>query len=171
MIITPIPYYKHILKSPLSKLDIENRLNNEISQTKTLFVWRQPNNEKFFGFMSAGKFKIIRFGTIRNSFKPVIFGTLNQDENGTTIELVFRPHLLVLIFVGVWCSFVLYAATFSIQEIVMNDHYDPLILIPFGMLAFAYLILMIGFIPDVNYSIKIFEELFFTNGLYHRVKA
>lgn len=171
MIITPLPYYKHILKSPLSKSDVVNRLSNEVSTRRTLFIWRQRTNEKFYGFISDGKFKISRFATIRNSFNPVIFGAIHEDECGTTLELFFRPHLFVLILISIWCSFVLYAATVSIQEIVMNDHFDPLIMIPFGMLAFVYLLIMISFIPEVNFSIKIFDKLFFTNGLYHRVKA
>lgn len=62
-------------------------------------MWRNPldNTPSYFhGSIEDNRFKVMRIINGRNSFLPVVSGTIRHIGNETVIFVKFRPHLLVL---------------------------------------------------------------------------
>ena len=113
-------------KINISKDEMINRLNNNV-ESKNFLNWTYFG-KPFFGEVYENRFKIIRHNEIiRNSFRPVIIGNIIENGAENTLEILMRPHLVVLIIMSIFLVIVaINAILFSI--ILMLIFYPIMVL-------------------------------------------
>jgi hypothetical protein len=102
------------------------------------FRMSSESGKKFQGEFSSSGFKIMRIISYRNSFLPVIEGTVTPTISGSRISVTMRLHRYVGIFMLLWLGGVsIGLVTFLLA--VLNGKTEPLptLLVPLGMLLFG----------------------------------
>jgi hypothetical protein len=130
-------------------------------------------HESLVGKVTKSKVKIWRYRPLlHNSFIPVFSGKFREGNGRSVLEGTFLLNLFTRIFVAVWliaallfCLFFLYTVFVSEKQIQ-----EPLtaILIPFGMLIFAIVLLNVGWFIgryDIPYIESKIEETFLRTGI------
>ena len=102
-----LPFENLKIESPLTRLEIENAIKNNITLNTELGLSFSKNSMKDYeGFVDDNKFKfrrILKSGM--NSFIPIISGVIEQKENGSQIELKLRLHKIIIIFAVIMTLF------------------------------------------------------------------
>ena len=71
-------------------------------------VFDFPKGDKYFeGSVSENSFKIFRCIQYRNSFLPLIIGTIETHEYGSAINIRMRMAIPVIVFLVIWLTGVL----------------------------------------------------------------
>jgi len=75
-----------------------------------------------------------------NSSQPIAFGTIHDNGKEISVKITLRPHILVILFLAVWVSFLL-----------IISYFIPIApsLITIGMAVFGYLVMNYAFWIDV----------------------
>lgn len=134
------------------KIDAEiiQILKENTSEKRSVFY--RNYNEFFNGKISEDSFKIQRNISYRNSFLPVIIGSIKENENGSEIKMKFRLNLFVSGIMIFWFSFVI---LFCIIMPFVKFEF-PICLVPYFMLVFGAFLVTI---PNKIESKKAKEKL------------
>jgi hypothetical protein len=162
-----LPYRKLTIDSPLNKTEIISRLANSVSDSRRNWQLWETRAEIFEGNLSESRFQIKRIIRYRNSFLPIINGTLEPHENGTKILITMKLHPLVLVFLLVWMSPLVMIGLGLLFSLVVSmittgtvDFNLLLVLLGLmGMLVFAYILTSSGFTIEANKAYRILSEL------------
>jgi len=126
------------------------------------FIFRNPDDVPFKGYINGSKFNISRNLSYRNSFQAEISGEIFAESSGC--KIVIRLSLIPFVkgFLMLWCSF---SAMFCLMFILgAIKHQEPKLasgsLIPLGMIGFCYLIVCIGFKSDCEACRKSLNAIF-----------
>jgi hypothetical protein len=87
-----------------TSLPVSEALKRLIEAVEPRRMWRisRPQHD-FEGVVSLTAFKISRIILYRNSFLPIIFGTIQaRPQGGTRVEVMMRMHWFVIAFMLVW---------------------------------------------------------------------
>jgi hypothetical protein len=87
-----------LFHSLLSTEDLTRRLQREVAPPR-LFS-RARGTQLFEGTVADGRFRMMRSVRGRNSFRPVISGTLSSGEPGTRVDVRLQLHPVVMVFCG-----------------------------------------------------------------------
>lgn len=149
-------------KTRLKEEEIFKRLSANIEPEKTFrFGGLSSGSAKTYeGQVNGQTFDIKRIISYRNSFLPRIIGIIERDFDGLTINIKMRLHILVIIFLCVWCAGVGFGCITILMQTFSNSEFNPPTLIPFGMLIFVYILTMGGFKYESNKSKKDLQTLF-----------
>lgn len=131
-----LPYENLTIESKLTVEEVTQKIQENINQSK------QQGRDKFYGWVSGSDFEIYRRG--RNSFSPSLRGKVLESENGSKINLKMRIVSYVLVFIGIWFLFTLFALVSSIYSYITNGEIELLKNVVF-MLTFGYVITISGF--------------------------
>lgn len=153
-----LPFEHIIYTSNLSKRDIIKRLS-DCMETKGngFFTFNNKTTKEYEGFIDDHHFEINRIIKYRNSFLPRISGSIQENNNETHIEVKMKLHMFVLIFMVFWCLFVLF---FLITVLIAVEKISFVVLIPVGMLLFAYALTMFGFKSESMRSKEDLKKIF-----------
>ena len=162
-----LPFENFVLTTSLSVDEVRNRIINNIEPKKEFLVSASKNTSKpYEGTFFNNKFKISRVINYRNSFLPVIIGEISQDWGKTEIKIKMRPIIFILIFDIIWlgitgavCITVLVVAILTFKDF-FRDGFSPVVLIPFGMFIFGYLLTTLGFKYESKISKEFLKTLF-----------
>jgi len=162
-----LPYLNECYASPLPLAEIIRRVQERTAAPPE--GWRgwlaaRPQ-QPYLGrvYAAANSFEVQRNISYRNSFLPLIKGTvevpggvaaLGQADTGSLVRLTMRMQLLVSLFMLVWLGGVglgCLAVSFSWP--------GPVGLIPFGMLAAGSLMVSLGFWIEANKAEAFFKAL------------
>lgn len=120
------------------------------------------NHKPYEGSINGNSFSITRIIGYRNSFLPRISGEIEKDFDGSRINVKMRLHVVVIVFLFIWfggvgigCSAAL-ATGFKFG----SQSFEPMSLIPFGMLIFSYALVTGGFKYESIKSKKYLSQLF-----------
>ena len=96
------PRLEYSIDSTKTPEDISTILNSVTAPKKMLFSY--PDNIEFIGEVNPSEFKIVSKPKpyVRNSFIPVILGTIRTERGQTVIDIKMRLHLFVQIFETIW---------------------------------------------------------------------
>ena len=123
-----------------------------------LLAWDPPSasdKREMRGEVSSASFQIIRRDQHRNSFSPVLSGTLAPIEGGTELAVGIHVHQTVMTFVSAW---VLTAAVLAIW--VLDAGAPAGLSIMHGVLAFPLLAPMVawlGFSLEVPKAVEFLQ--------------
>lgn len=162
-----LPYRKFTIDSHLNKTEIISRLANSVSDSRRNWQSGETRAKIFEGALSESGFQIKRIIRYRNSFLPIINGTFETHENGTKVLITMKLHPLVLVFLLVWISPLIMIGSVLLLSLIVSmittGTVDSNLLIIFfalmGMLLFAYLLTINGFMIEANKADRILSEL------------
>src|SRR5262245_19320047 len=162
---TPLlPYQKIFIEVPYSRGELIRRLSKEVTGRPWKRGWVEERTELFEGVVSDAGFQISRIAGYRNSFLPVIQGRFHPHVKGVRVEITMRLHVAVLIFSVVWLSLVGQGVVGAATQILATGRVDSMLLIPFGLLLFFYLMVTIGFGVEAKKASKLLNRLFDAEG-------
>ena len=99
------PRLEYSIDSTKSPEDIYTILNSVTAPKKMLFSYLSyPDNIEFIGEVNSSDFKIVSKPKpyVRNSFTPVILGTIRAAKGLTVIDIRMRLYLFVQVFETIW---------------------------------------------------------------------
>jgi hypothetical protein len=161
-----LPFENITYKSNLNSEEIIKKIDEIIEPKKAFSVsgifGNNKNNKPYEGNIVGNSFNITRLISYRNSFLPKIKGIIEKDYDGTKVNIKMRMNTFVIIFMFIWfggvgigCLAVL-TSGFKFG----NQNFEPMTLIPFGMLIFGYALVTGGFKYESIKSKKYLAELF-----------
>lgn len=122
----------------------------------TTFIFDFSKDEKYFaGKIFENSFKILRRIHYKNSFLPLIIGTVEENDCGSTIKIKMRMAIFVTVFLSIWLGGIIAACIiFPFVGAPM-----PFVLIPYIMLVFGVLIVVIPNKIEAKKAKEKLEEL------------
>lgn len=136
----PLPYHRLHLETNLSPEEVLRLIDNYLTTKK--------NARQFLDFsaylngrVKGNRFTLMKRGGGRNSFRPIIKGTVSQNGTGAHIKISMRLHFFVTAFMFVW----LYGVGAACLSAFVSGQFSAETLIPFGMLIFGIALPGFGF--------------------------
>jgi hypothetical protein len=117
----------YTMLTPLSAEEVHKRLaaNTEPEQLLRFNIFRSRSARAFEGIVAAGYFKIKRIINYRNSFLPVIEGSIGSFMGKTEISIKMRLMYFVKVFMIVWFGiFFTGAGVFMYVYFKTNDGFN-----------------------------------------------
>jgi len=135
-----LPYENFYIITQLKPVEVQERLETEIEPVtpfsfKKLFV--RKSAYFFKGHAANGHFQIRHIIFHRNSFLPIIKGSIKTYLTGSRIHVIIRMHLLVTLFMCTWFGMVGFGAIVYLTGATANNFSPP----PF----FALLMFLFGY--------------------------
>ena len=144
---------EYIINSRKTKAEIIQILKENISEKRSIFY--RSYDEFFNGIVFDDSFKIQKNISYRNSFLPIIIGTIKETENGSEISLKMRVNRFVAGIMIFWFSIVF---LFCLITPFLKTEF-PFCLIPYLMLIFGILLVTIPTKIETKISIEKLEDL------------
>jgi len=127
-----IPYSKFRIETFLSPDEVANVIKQEVGPPESFLNF--TGRCKYCGTINGRQFKIRKNIAHRNSFLPIIFGTVENSHNGSMVSIVMRPQILSLVFMMFWLLGVVVAC---ILTFIFSEEIDLIQLTPFVMFVFG----------------------------------
>jgi hypothetical protein len=156
-----MPFRRFTIDSPLPLATAHERLAAAAEPKRWVRFGRAER--PFEGRVDETSFEIRRIIGYGNSFRPDLRGTLVPAGNGTTVEGSMTLPLFTRIFSIIWVGATLVACV-GVLFAVATGARDPTLIIPFGMLAAAGLILTGGFVFEARKALRELGRVFGTAG-------
>ena len=159
-----LPFENITYRTKLELEEIQKRINEVIEPKKTFRmkgIFGSSNHKPYEGSVNGNSFSITRIIGYRNSFLPRINGIIKKDFNGNKVNVKMRLHVFVIIFMFIWFGGVgigFLAALVSWFKFG-SQNFEPMSLIPFGMLIFGYALVTGGFKYESIKSKKYLAQL------------
>lgn len=160
-----LPFEELVYHSKLNKDELLARLDNEIEPEKPFsfsaksFSYSKP----YIGKISYDRFEIKRAITYRNSFLPVIKGTIKNDLSGSKINVKMNLIDFVKVFMIIWLGGVSLGCIASAYSLFFRNNANSetgfFMFIPFIMLLFGVAMVCFGFKTESKKSITDLEEI------------
>ena len=149
-----LPYEAITFKTDLRKQEVLKRLHSHIDTGPWKFSFKgNTSGKEYQGSIRNGKFEIFRRIKGRNSALPMILGTVIEQNNGTTIAIKMRLHLLSISVLIFFCGFIITGFCHNYRGEMDINFFGPI-----GMLSFLYLITIVPFNMEKRRSIKDFQR-------------
>jgi hypothetical protein len=152
-----LPFEHIIYTTHLSKQEIIKRLSDATEPKRNAFASNRKSTKEYEGFINDDHFEINRIIRNRNSFLPQIRGSIQENNHKTQIDVKMELHVFVFVFLIFWCLFVL---LFLIIVLITVEKISFDVLIPVGMLVFAYALTMFGFKSESMRSKEDLKKIF-----------
>ncbi|SHF35155.1 hypothetical protein [Chryseobacterium vrystaatense] len=154
-----LPFERIIYRTNLSEQEVVKRLSDFIEPKK--FSWGKKTTKEYEGFVTNSSFEINRIIDYRNSFLPQISGTFKENNGVTQIEVTMKLHVLVLVFLIVWCGFaLLFLIGMGVAVGIAEEKISLVLFIPVFMLLFVYALTMFGFKSESKKSREFLKKSF-----------
>ncbi|MBC9909990.1 hypothetical protein [Chitinophaga varians] len=163
-----LPIERYTLLTKLSPEEIKKLLDaNVVPKSKGFqlkFGWSKPAGGKpYEGVVKNNGFEISRIIDYRNSFLPVITGDVSHEIVHTAVRIKMTLSIVVAVFMTFWMGGVIIGFVGCLIAMIdgfrSGSKFEPLLLIPFGMLIFGYLMVKLAFQTEVSKSRKFLREL------------
>ena len=147
------PYRRFAIETDLPP-EVVLRLLAECIETR--FLWNPFARDKkpYQGRVEGRSFSMSRIIWYRNSFLPLVKGSVGPRGAGALVRVRMRPFLLGLGFVAAWMGM----CAFGVALVLARHALDPSALLPLGMCAFGYLVLMVGFGPEATKTTEFLRD-------------
>jgi hypothetical protein len=97
-----IPFEIFTIETTLTKDQVKERLKKRIGKNKANNFERTDQN-LFFGTLKDDKFEIHPIlDNKSNSWKPFLFGNINESRSGTIVRVIMRPNAVVLMMTAIF---------------------------------------------------------------------
>jgi hypothetical protein len=138
-----LPFERITYKTNLSEKEVLTRLSGFVEPKK--FGLGKNYIKEYEGTVNNNSFEISRVIQYRNSFLPQINGRIQNENNGTQIQVTMSLHAFVFFFLIVWWSFALIFFIGVSLRAIREKEISVELFLPLGMLLFVYALTMIGF--------------------------
>ena len=96
----------------------------------------------------------------RNSFRPEIKGNIKEGFPGTIIDVQMSLSPFVMVFMFIWLGGVGMTCVAILIDSLSSGNFEPMVIVPFGMLILGYVLVTAGFKYESTESKKYFAKLF-----------
>lgn len=157
-----LPAENITFKTKLKRNEVLKQLLENVEPEKTFrfALFNRDSTKPYEGYITRQSFEIKRIIGYRNSFLPRISGILEEDFDGTRIKVKMRLHALVIVFLCIWCGFLGIAFIAMLSQEFSSPGFNSLVLMPLGMIIFAYALTMGGFKFESISSKKDLQSIF-----------
>lgn len=157
-----LPAEDIIFKSKLKYTELIQRLEDSIEPVKVFRfgLFNRPETKPYQGKIEGLSFNISRIINYRNSFLPRISGSIENTFDGSLIKVKMRLHVAVIVFLCIWGGIMGIVCTVFLTQSLGGTDFDPMILIPFGMLLVFYVVIMLAFKFESKQSKAYLQSLF-----------
>ncbi|MFN0031917.1 MAG: hypothetical protein ACKVOR_07145 [Flavobacteriales bacterium] len=157
-----LPRENLVFKTRLKEDEVAQRIS-DITEPDRIFrsaLFGQVGVKHYEGFVRHNTFEIKRIIRYKNSFKPVIRGTIKKEWDGTHITITMRMHAFVRAFLAVWCGIVGLTSLVLLVPLIGTRNVSVFTaLIPMGVLLFVHALSLLAFKAESNKSKKFLQEL------------
>ncbi|MGG9962335.1 hypothetical protein [Ferruginibacter sp. SUN106] len=163
-----LPVENYTLATKLSVQEVRNRIEDNIGAKEqySLFSFKNNITKPYVGQLKGNTFTINRVINYRNSFLPIIKGEISEFTGQPRIHIKMRPATMVLVFISAWlgiagitCLIMLFTVVVQSREI-MQHGISPVMLGPFAMFCFGYLLTYFAFKLESKKSKEFLQNLF-----------
>src|SRR5476651_2494099 len=135
------------ITSPLTPGEVEKELQSMTSKPSYSFKLGtlMPLQRPFIGKIENFRFTIRLSITGRNSFLPLIKGTIAPHLNGSLIRVRMRLHLVVILVMIWFCGFLGVAGTNDLRKSIRLGQFGVTDFIPFGMILVIIVFAIVEF--------------------------
>lgn len=161
MILLPIEHITY--KTSLKESEVIKRIEDNIEPEKFIRfnMYNNDATKPYEGQINGQTFSIKRMINYRNSFAPIINGTVNNGFDGITIKVTMRLTVFAIVFLFIWFSVVV--SSYFPNPIVTNSSgkSEPMRhLFSFGMSLFFYVLTLVSFKYESYKSKKDLQKIF-----------
>lgn len=156
------PYENITYKTKLDTKEVINRIQKNIELKISFFttITDSENHKPYEGVVNGMVFKISRIIEHRNSFLPIITGVVKKDVDGAKINVKMELPPIILAFILFWCGSSGSVFMIFLEDSLKTGIFESMILIPFGMFLFVYVMTMGSFKYESIKSKKFLAQLF-----------
>ena len=146
-----LPYARFVFEVPLSRQGAAERVDRSIYPPKPWWSFWRRRRSGFEGEVSLDGFQLSRIIGYRNSFRPVAYGRFVElDDERTRVEVTLTVHPLVVVLCLVWVGVVGSGFITAVATWWRSGEATPTLIGLGGMLAFLYVMGMIGWGIEVG---------------------
>lgn len=153
---------RHIfsIDTRLPQMEASARLASQVEPPRWLRLG--GGDKPFQGEFYGRHFSITRIIRYRNSFLPVVTGSVEPSGAGSRVQVHMRMQVFVMAFLVVWIIAAIAMGIGIASEVAAHSvDYDPLLLlVPVGMIAFVAAMSLGGFWFEANKQERMLRELF-----------
>lgn len=157
------PFENITYETKLDLNEIKQRLS-EVIEPKRNFrmtgVFGKNNHKLYEGRINGNEFNITRIIGYGNSFLPIIKGKIEKGFNGTKVNVKMSLQPFIIFFMFIWFVGIGIGCFAALAMMFNEERFEPMSLIPFGMLIFGYAIVTGGFKYESIKSKKYLAQLF-----------
>ncbi|MEK6348782.1 MAG: hypothetical protein V4764_14960 [Burkholderia sp.] len=110
--------------------------------------WRNSSSAKFVGKVGDHSFKLRPNIKHRNSFLPMISGSVVEEMAERRVKISMGIHPFVMLFLVIW--FITFAAIAESQIVSHGFVLSELVVMPVTMIIFAIALVAGGFVPEAR---------------------
>jgi hypothetical protein len=149
-------------KTKLTATELVQRLKDSIEPERAFRfgLFQRRETKPYQGKVVGNSFNISRIISYRNSFLPRISGNIENTFSGSLIRVKMRLHVAVIIFLCIWGGMVGAVGIAFLSQSLGSTHFDPMMLVPLGMLVVFYVVVMLAFKYESKQSKADLESLF-----------
>lgn len=148
-------------QSKLKEAALLQRLKDNIEPVKLRFgLFNRRETKPYQGKIIGNTFNISRIISYRNSFLPQISGNIENTFSGSLIRVRMRLHVAVIVFLCIWGGIVGTVGLLFLSQAFGRTAFDPMTLIPLGMLVVFYVVVMLAFKYESKQSKADLQSLF-----------
>lgn len=153
------PSYDCSFESNKNPEEIYTILKSVVEPQKSYFF--HVERAEFIGEVSSRGFKIYKNIGYRNSFLPVIRGSVEVRENKTEVVIKMRMHRFITAFITLWLCGVGLFLILGIMDAFKEGTTEALSLlsVPAGIIVFEQILSRLCFYIPAKNSIRRLEEL------------
>ena len=157
-----LPYINQEYTSSMKPTELLDRLSQwvEPRQFWTRSLFKRQRSKPFEGEVTQTGFEIRPIIRYRNSFIPMIIGTVTSSEEGSSIQLEMKLHPFVKSFMSMWLAMVGVGVIGSIFEMIQTQSFSLVIVVPLMMWGFGYVLANKGFAYEAKPAQSTLEGLF-----------
>jgi len=162
-----LPWENIEYKTNLTKDAIINRINSVVEPKGVFgihFLKKYSYGRPFDGEVYENGFKIQRITFYKNSFLPIIVGSIIEDKEQNIINIKMRCHYFIIGFMAIWFGGCLLGLLLGLlgNIIEAKSGIDILfgIIWPLIFLLFGYLLMTAAFKFESTKAKKLLNELF-----------
>jgi hypothetical protein len=153
-----LPYRKLTLRSAMSAAGAAQALAKEVEPKRWFRLG--AGSASFEGSVTGSSFEIQRIIQYRNSFLPLIAGTIRAEAVGCSISLTMGLHPFVLAFSAIWLSGVaMVCAMFGLRALAGGSLEFWMLGLP-GMLTLVATMIVGGFGLEARRAEALLIEIF-----------
>jgi hypothetical protein len=148
-----LPHHRFEIVSPLARQAAFEAMKAHVEPENWFRIgWpNSANDKRFEGTISGDGFHVRRVIGYRNSFLPVIDATFHPGASGTRIQVQMRMFIFVYGFCAIWL-------TAMISTVFASE--GPFRLLAIGMIAFLYIMTMLGFWIEAGKQERTLRDIF-----------
>jgi hypothetical protein len=157
-----LPVENIVYKTKIKEDEVIRLLSDSIEPEKNFRfkIFISSSSKPYEGKINSNTFEIKRIINYRNSFLPRIKGVISRESDKTIIKVKMQLHPFVVSFLSIWFISIGFVTIILLLQLFIDAKFNPLTLIPFVMLIFAYALTMFAFKLESNRSKKDLQKLF-----------